>query len=199
MGVLLNQFHHLFAAVVMRSAYAGLDSFYFNIYNVVVDCRNPFLGIYDTVQDPSSPLVVHEYDEWGDTASAGEAGGREEAVMNYIRSYSPYDNVSSLVVPSLLSTGKGDPSKHKYPAVYLTLGMQDDRVDPKHAMMWTDRIRERLNCLTNEKAVYEDRIVVRVQENCGHDGPGTVEEQVEEAAMEIAFLESVVRVGHTDK
>jgi protease II len=141
------------------------------------------------VRDPSSPLVVPEYDEWGDTASTTEANERAKA-LQYIHSYSPYDNVDSLVVVPSSSPARG--GRLRYPAVYLTLGMRDDRVDPVHAMMWTDRIRKRLKLQTHDKLACEDRIIVRIQEHSGHDGPSTVEEQVEEAAMEIAFLESVI-------
>lgn len=203
MGVLLNRFHHLFAAVLMRCLVVCFC--YLLVNNCCGIFRNPFLGIYDAVQDPSSPLVIHEYDEWGDLSAANDEHRRE--IVRYIRSYSPLDNV----IDDLESTlGPVTRSKHTYPWVYLTIGLKDDRVDPLHAMLWTERFRKRsqqhvavsssavnskaddVSMAQNHHAIVGDRVVVRIQENCGHDGPSTVEEQAHEAAMEIVFLESVV-------
>jgi len=53
--------------------------------------------------DPTLPLTVTEYDEWGNPTASKEA-------YEYIRSYSPYDNVAQ---------GKG------YPHVLATAGLRD--------------------------------------------------------------------------
>jgi oligopeptidase B len=57
----------------------------------------PFVDCVTTMLDPSIPLTVAEWDEWGDP--------REPAARAYLASYSPYDNVPDGVRPSLLVTG----------------------------------------------------------------------------------------------
>ena len=47
--------------------------------------------------DPSIPLTITKSDEWGDP--------RDPAMRDYLRSYSPYDNVPAGPRPDLLVTG----------------------------------------------------------------------------------------------
>src|SRR5258708_34027962 len=62
----------------------------------------PFVDILNTMSDPSLPLTVTEYEEWGNPA--------ERQYYDYIRSYSPYDNVEDRPYPNLLVTaGLNDP------------------------------------------------------------------------------------------
>ncbi|HXO97952.1 MAG TPA: S9 family peptidase, partial [Chthoniobacterales bacterium] len=62
----------------------------------------PFVDILNTMSDPSLPLTVTEYEEWGNPA--------ERPYYDYIRSYSPYDNVEDRPYPNLLVTaGLNDP------------------------------------------------------------------------------------------
>jgi len=57
----------------------------------------PFVDCVTTMLDPSIPLTVAEWDEWGDP--------RDPPARAYLASYSPYDNVPDGVRPSLLVTG----------------------------------------------------------------------------------------------
>jgi oligopeptidase B len=57
----------------------------------------PFVDIINTMLDPSIPLTVNEYDEWGNP--------HQEDFYHYMRSYSPYDNVKAQPYPSMLITG----------------------------------------------------------------------------------------------
>ena len=45
----------------------------------------PFVDVLTTMSDPSIPLTTFEYDEWGNPANIDE--------YNYIKQYSPYDNI----------------------------------------------------------------------------------------------------------
>ena len=47
----------------------------------------PFVDVTNTIFDPSIPLTVIEWEEWGDPAKANEYA--------YMRSYSPYDNLEA--------------------------------------------------------------------------------------------------------
>ena len=54
----------------------------------------PFVDVLNTMLDASIPLTVGEYDEWGDPS--------EREYYEYIKSYSPYDNVTRQDYPDIL-------------------------------------------------------------------------------------------------
>jgi oligopeptidase B len=78
----------------------------------------PFVDCLTTMLDPSLPLTVTEWDEWGNPAA-------DEAIYAYLRGYSPYDNVAP--VP--------------YPAVLATAGVNDPRVQYWEPAKWVQRLR----------------------------------------------------------
>lgn len=92
MGVVANLRPDLFAGVV-----AGV----------------PFVDVVTTMMDPSIPLTVIEYEEWGNPADAH--------FYAYMRSYSPYDNLAATHYPPLLATaGLNDPRVSYWePAKYV--------------------------------------------------------------------------------
>lgn len=57
----------------------------------------PFVDVLNTMLDPSLPLTVGEYEEWGNP--------QDPKYFEIIRSYSPYDNVRSATYPHMLVTG----------------------------------------------------------------------------------------------
>ncbi len=57
----------------------------------------PFVDCVTTMLDPSIPLTINEWDEWGDP--------RDPADFHVLRSYSPYDNPPAGSRPELLVTG----------------------------------------------------------------------------------------------
>jgi oligopeptidase B len=57
----------------------------------------PFVDAVNSMLDPTIPLTINEWDEWGDP--------REPAMRAYLESYSPYDNVPAGPRPDLLVTG----------------------------------------------------------------------------------------------
>jgi oligopeptidase B len=62
----------------------------------------PFVDVLNTMSDPTLPLTVTEYDEWGNP--------QDPKYYDYIASYSPYDNVTDKQYPNLLVTaGLNDP------------------------------------------------------------------------------------------
>jgi oligopeptidase B len=77
----------------------------------------PFVDVVSTMSDPSLPLTVTEWEEWGDP--------REEPYASYIASYSPYDNTTSSL----------------YPQLYVTAGLNDPRVSYHEPAKWVARIR----------------------------------------------------------
>lgn len=77
----------------------------------------PFVDVVTTMSDPSLPLTVTEWEEWGDP--------RSEPYASYIASYSPYDNLTS----------------RPYPAIFATAGLNDPRVAYHEPAKWVARIR----------------------------------------------------------
>ena len=62
----------------------------------------PFVDVLNTMSDPSLPLTVTEYEEWGNP--------QDPKYFDYIASYSPYDNIEEKLYPNLLVTaGLNDP------------------------------------------------------------------------------------------
>ena len=77
----------------------------------------PFVDVVTTMSDPSLPLTVTEWEEWGDP--------RTEPFASYIASYSPYDNVRAV----------------RHPDLYVTAGLNDPRVSYHEPAKFVARIR----------------------------------------------------------
>ncbi len=78
----------------------------------------PFVDVVSTMSDPTLPLTVTEWEEWGDP--------RTEPYASCMLSYSPYDNTIAA----------------DYPAVYATAGLNDPRVSVHEPAKWIARLRE---------------------------------------------------------
>jgi oligopeptidase B len=77
----------------------------------------PFVDVINTSLDPSVPLVIGEYEEWGDP--------RIEEQFHYMRAYSPYDNTLPNHYPHILATG----------------GFYDPRVQYWEPAKWVQKLR----------------------------------------------------------
>ena len=73
----------------------------------------PFVDVMNTMMDPSLPLTVGEYLEWGNP--------NEESAYKYMKSYSPYDNLEKRAYPAMLVTTSLNDSQVMYwePAKYV--------------------------------------------------------------------------------
>lgn len=77
----------------------------------------PFVDAVTTMSDPSIPLTVTEWEEWGDP--------RSEPMASYMLSYSPYDNTTA----------------RAYPALLVTAGLNDPRVSYHEPAKWVAKLR----------------------------------------------------------
>ena len=92
----------------------------------------PFVDVMNTMLDPTLPLTVPEYEEWGNPS--------QEAAFNYMLSYSPYDNLKAASYPAMLVKTSLNDSQVMYwePAKYvakLRTLKQDDHVLLLHTNM----------------------------------------------------------------
>jgi oligopeptidase B len=80
----------------------------------------PFVDALTTILDPSLPLTVIEWDEWGDPLHDAD-------VYAYMKSYSPYENVREGV---------------RYPRILAVTSLNDTRVLYVEPAKWVARLRE---------------------------------------------------------
>lgn len=73
----------------------------------------PFVDVVNTMNDPTLPLTITEYEEWGNPAVAEQYG--------WIRPYSPYDNLAAQAYPPMLVVTSYNDSQVMYwePAKYV--------------------------------------------------------------------------------
>ncbi len=64
-----------------------------DIFRAVV-MQVPFVDVLNSMLDPSLPLTTQEYKEWGNP--------HEKSAYDYIKSYSPYDNIKPQAYPAML-------------------------------------------------------------------------------------------------
>jgi len=87
-----------------------------DLFEAVV-AKVPFVDVMNTMLDPTIPLTVTEYEEWGNP--------NKKEFYDYMMTYSPYDNVSAREYPDLLITG----------------GLNDPRVAFWEPAKWTAKLR----------------------------------------------------------
>lgn len=116
----------------------------------------PFVDVVTTMLDDSIPLTTGEYDEWGNPNKLND--------YNYMKSYSPYDNVEA----------------KSYPNMLITTGLHDSQVQYWEPAKWVAKLRE-LKTDTNKLLLHTDM-------DSGHGGASGRFESLKEVALEYAFL-----------
>lgn len=125
------------------------------IWNGVIS-QVPFVDVVSTMLDESIPLTTGEFDEWGNP--------KDEKYYEYIKSYSPLDNIESKEYPNLL----------------ITTGYWDSQVQYWEPAKWIAKLRD-LKTDNNKLMMYCNMDV-------GHGGASGRFEKYKEVAMEYAFL-----------
>ncbi|XCI75525.1 MAG: S9 family peptidase [Flavobacteriales bacterium] len=116
----------------------------------------PFVDVITTMLDESIPLTSGEYDEWGNP--------NEKKFYEYIKSYSPYDNVAA----------------YDYPHLLVTTGLNDSQVQYWEPAKWVTKLREL------KKG--DNNILLHINMDTGHGGASGRFEALKEVALEYAFL-----------
>tara|TARA_B100001093_G_scaffold503436_1_gene557809 strand:- start:6098 stop:8251 length:2154 start_codon:yes stop_codon:yes gene_type:complete len=116
----------------------------------------PFVDVINTMWDESIPLTTGEFDEWGNP--------KDKVYYDYIKSYSPYDNVKNLDYPNLL----------------ITTGYWDSQVQYWEPAKWIAKLRAHR---TNKNL-----LLMYCNMDVGHGGASGRFESLKEVALEHAFL-----------
>ena len=89
-----------------------------------IEADVPFVDALTSILDPSLPLTVTEWDEWGDPL-------HDRGVYAYMKSYSPYENAP---VPK-------DARVRDFPKIFVTTSMNDTRVLYVEPLKWVARLQ----------------------------------------------------------
>ncbi|QFG68155.1 S9 family peptidase [Ornithinimicrobium pratense] len=133
----------------------------------VVHAGVAFVDALTTILDPSLPLTVGEWEEWGNPVESAE-------IYALMRSYSPYENIRPV----------------QYPAILATTGLNDTRVFFVEPAKWVARLRE---TVTNDP--HERPILLKTEMVAGHGGKTGRYDAWHETAFEIAFMLDQLGVG----
>lgn len=125
------------------------------LYNGVI-AAVPFVDVVTTMLDDSIPLTTGEYDEWGNP--------NIKEFYEYMKSYSPYDNV----IPQ------------SYPNMLVTTGLHDSQVQYFEPAKWVAKLR----ALKTDTHL----LFFNINMEAGHGGASGRFESLREVAKEYAFI-----------
>jgi oligopeptidase B len=116
----------------------------------------PFVDCLTTILDESLPLTVTEWEEWGNP--------KDREFYEYMKSYTPYENVG----------------KKGYPAMLVTAGLNDPRVSYWEPAKWVARLREH--------STSGEPILLKTEMGAGHSGPSGRYDAWKDEAFVYAFI-----------
>ena len=91
----------------------------------------PFVDVITTMLDDSIPLTTSEYDEWGNP--------NQKEFYDYMKSYSPYDNIEKKNYPNILvTTGYHDSQVQYWEPAKWVAKLRDYKTDKNHLLFQTD-------------------------------------------------------------
>ncbi|NEU76925.1 oligopeptidase B [Hassallia byssoidea VB512170] len=126
-----------------------------DLFKVVV-ADVPFVDVVTTILDTSLPLSAMEWEEWGNP--------NDKVYYDYMKSYSPYDNVEA----------------KDYPDILITAGLNDSRVKYWEPAKWTAKLRE----LKTDNNI----LLLKTNMSAGHGGASGRYESLKELAFDYAFI-----------
>lgn len=125
------------------------------LYHGVI-AQVPFVDVITTMLDDTIPLTTGEYDEWGNP--------NDKKYYDYMKSYSPYDNVEA----------------KDYPNMYVSTGLHDSQVQYWEPAKWVAKLRAKK---TDKNLLFLDTNM-----DAGHGGASGRFEALKEVAKEFSFL-----------
>jgi oligopeptidase B len=124
----------------------------------------PFVDVINDMLDASLPLTTSEYIEWGNP--------NKKAEFDYMRQYSPYENITP----------------QAYPAMLIKTSLSDSQVMYWEGAKFTARLR----------AMKTDRnpLLLKVNFNAGHGGASGRYDALREIGLNWAFVLWQVGISH---
>ena len=116
----------------------------------------PFVDVVSTMLDESIPLTTGEYDEWGNP--------NNKEYYDYIKSYSPYDQIES----------------KDYPNILVTTGFHDSQVQYWEPAKWVAKLRD----LKTDNNV----LLLDTNMEAGHGGASGRFDALKETAKMYSFI-----------
>lgn len=116
----------------------------------------PFVDALNSILDPSLPLTVTEWEEWGNPLADPE-------VYAYMKSYTPYENVSTV----------------DYPAILAMTSLNDTRVLYHEPAKWVARLRDRSP---------RSDVLLKTEMEAGHGGPSGRYNAWKDEAFVVAWI-----------
>ena len=116
----------------------------------------PFVDVVTTMLDDTIPLTTGEYDEWGNP--------NVKKYYDYMKSYSPYDNIK----------------KQAYPNMLITTGLNDSQVQYFEPAKWIAKLRD----LKTDKNI----LVMHTDMDAGHGGASGRFDSLKEVARDFSFI-----------
>ena len=126
-----------------------------DLWNAII-AHVPFVDCLTTMLDENLPLTTGEYDEWGDP--------NKEEYYNYIKSYSPYDNVD----------------RKEYPAILATTALSDSQVQYWEPAKWVAKLRDYTTA--------ESPVLLQTEIFASHFGKSGRYEQLKVVGLQYAFI-----------
>jgi len=116
----------------------------------------PFVDVLNTMLDASLPLTTSEYIEWGNP--------NEKAAYDYMKKYSPYDNIH----------------KASYPAMLVKVSLNDSQVPYWEGAKFVAKLRD--------YRTDNHPLILKVNMGAGHGGASGRYEALHDIAFDYAFM-----------
>ncbi len=116
----------------------------------------PFVDVVNTMLDESIPLTTNEFDEWGNP--------KEKAAYEYIKRYSPYENIEAKAYPNML----------------VTTGLHDSQVQYFEPAKWVAKLRA--------TKTDQNVLLLKTEMDFGHGGASGRFDYLKDIALNYAFL-----------
>src|SRR5690606_24187479 len=126
-----------------------------DLWNGVV-AAVPFVDVVNTMLGESIPLTTNEYDEWGNP--------NEKEAYEYMKSYSPYEDIEAKSYPNLL----------------VTTGLHDSQVQYFEPAKWVDKLRA--------TKTGDNVILLKTDMDYGHGGASGRFDYLRDVALKYAFI-----------
>jgi oligopeptidase B len=121
----------------------------------------PFVDVLTTMLDETIPLTTFEYDEWGNP--------QDPQFYEYIKSYSPYDNIKP----------------QDYPHIFVNTGYHDSQVQYWEPAKWVAKLRD---LKTDSKL-----LIFHTEMSAGHSGKSGRFKSLEDRARDYSFVLGIDR------